>query len=73
MGSIPRLLETNHIIAGFLQTAERYGLGLDYDRRLPGLLRAVTIDELRAAAAEVLNPDVASVAVAGPAEGLLAG
>jgi zinc protease len=68
VGSIPRLLETNHSIAGFLQTAERYGLGLDYDRRLPGLLRAVTMDELRAAAAEVLNPDVASVAVAGPAE-----
>jgi zinc protease len=67
VGSVPRLLETNHSIAAFLQTAERYGLGLDYDQRLPGLLRAVTLEEIRAAAAEVLNPDVASVAVAGPA------
>ena len=57
-------------IAAFLQTAEHFGLGLDYDRRLPGLLRAVTLDEMRAAAARGRsNPDVASVAVAGPARG----
>ena len=36
VGSIPRLLETNPGIAAFLQTAEQFGLGLDYDRRLPG-------------------------------------
>jgi zinc protease len=66
VGSIPRFLETNYGIAAFLQTVERYGLGADYDQRLPGLIRSVTIDEVRAAAAEVLNPDLASVAVAGP-------
>ena len=38
IGSIPRLLETNHSIAAFLQSCEQFGLGLDYDRRLPGLL-----------------------------------
>jgi zinc protease len=65
VGSIPRLLETNQSIADFLQAAERYGLGLDYDRRLPGLLRAVSLDDVRAAAEEVLNPDVATVATAG--------
>src|SRR3954462_8678746 len=48
VGSIPRLLETNHGIAAFLHTSERYGLGLDYDRRLPGLLRAVTLDDIGA-------------------------
>ena len=37
-------------IATFLQTAEQFGLGLDYDRRLPALLGAVTLDEVRAAA-----------------------
>jgi zinc protease len=68
VGSIPRLLETNHGIAAFLQSAEQYGLGIDYAHRLPGLLRAVTLDEIRAAASEVLNPDAASVAVAGPLE-----
>ena len=66
IGSIPRLLETNHSIAGFLQGCEQYGLGLDYDRRLPGLLEAVTLDEVRCAAAEVLCPERAAVAIAGP-------
>ena len=35
IGSMPRALETNAGIAGFLQTAEFFGLGLDYDLRLP--------------------------------------
>ena len=66
VGSIPRLLETNQSIAAFLQTSEEYGLGLDYDQRLPSLLESVTLDEIHAAAAEVLDPARASVAVAGP-------
>ena len=66
IGSIPRMFETNHSIAAFLQTSEHFGLGLDYDQRLPALLQAVTLDEVRAAAAEVLHPDRAAVAVAGP-------
>jgi zinc protease len=68
VGSIPRLLETNQSIASFLQLVEEYGLGMDYDERLPGLLRSVTVDEVRAAAREVLHADRASVAVAGPPE-----
>ena len=35
IGSMPRALETNAGIASFLQTAEFFGLGLDYDVRLP--------------------------------------
>ena len=66
VGSIPRLLETNQSIATFLQLAEEFNLGLDFDQRLPAFLRAVTIDDVRAAAREVLHPDRASVAVAGP-------
>lgn len=66
MGSIPRLLETNYSIAGFLQSCEQFGLGLDFDRRLPALLQTVTIDEIRTAASDVLSPDRAAVAVAGP-------
>ena len=69
IGSIPRMLETNQSIATFLQTEEFFGLGLDYDRRLPALLSAVTLDDVKAAAATVLNPDVACVAVAGPPAG----
>jgi zinc protease len=67
IGSIPRMLETNQSIATFLQTAEFFGLGLDYDRRLPALLRAVTLADVNAAAASVLDPARASVATAGPA------
>jgi len=67
VGSIPRMLETNQSIAAFLHTVEFFGLGLDYDRRLPGLIAAVTIDDVHAAAAAVLHPERAAVAVAGPA------
>jgi len=66
IGSIPRLLETNQSIAAFLQTSEEYGLGLDFDQRLPSLLGSVTRDEIHAAAADVLDPARAAIAVAGP-------
>ena len=69
IGSIPRMLETNQSIATFLQTAEFFGLGLDYDRRLPALLQAVTLDDVNAAAAGVLAPARACVAIAGPPVG----
>lgn len=65
IGSLPRMLETNAGIASFLQTSERFGLGLDHDRRLPGLIAAVTLEATRAAAAR-LSPDRAAVAIAGP-------
>ncbi len=68
VGSIPRLFETNESIAAFLQASEQFGLGLDYDQRLPSLLESVTIDEVRSAAADVLVPERAAVAVAGPAD-----
>jgi zinc protease len=67
IGSIPRMLETNQSIATFLQTSEFFGLGLDYDRRLPQLLEAVTLADVAAAARAVLQPERAAVAVAGPA------
>ena len=66
IGSIPRTLETNSGIASFLQSEEQFGLGLDYDRRLADDIRAVTPDQVREAAAELLHPDRAAVAVAGP-------
>ena len=68
IGSIPRTLETNSSIAAFLQRCEHFGLGLDYDRRLPALLQAVTIDEIRSAATDALRPERAAVVIAGPHE-----
>jgi zinc protease len=66
IGAIPRALETNAAIANFLQTEEFFGLGLDYDARLPDLLGAVTLDEANAAARRVLDPARATVVIAGP-------
>ena len=68
IGSIPRSLETNAAIANFLQVEHFFGLGLDYDVRLPELLRAVTLDEANAAARQALNPERATVVIAGPYE-----
>jgi zinc protease len=66
IGSIARMLETNQSIAAFLQNAEQFGLGLDYDRKLPRHLQVVTLDQVANAAREVLHPDRAAVALAGP-------
>jgi zinc protease len=69
IGSIPRTLETNEGIAAFLQSVQQFDLGLDYDRRLPDLLNAVTRDEVHEAARRTLVPERASVVIAGPYEG----
>ncbi|MGH9347633.1 MAG: M16 family metallopeptidase [Vicinamibacterales bacterium] len=66
VGSMPRTLETNTGIATFLQTAEFFGLGLDYDLRLPGLIHGVTREAVHEAARNVLASSRASVAIAGP-------
>ena len=66
IGSIPRSLETNAAIANFLQVEEFFGLGLDYDARLPALLNAVTLEDVHAAACRALDPARAIVVIAGP-------
>ncbi len=69
IGSIPRTLETNAEIAAFLQTVEFFGLGPDYDVRLRDLIQAVTPDRVNAAARRILQPDKATIVVAGPYAG----
>ena len=66
---MPRALETNAGIANYLQTAEFFDLGLDYDVRVPDLLRAVTLDQANAVARRFLSVDRAAVVIAGPYEG----
>jgi zinc protease len=66
IGSIPRQLETNAAIASFLLSVDSFGLGLDYDARLPGLIGAITKEVADAAARRLLDPARAVVAVAGP-------
>ena len=69
IGSLPRTLETNASIAAFLQGIEFFGLGLDYDLRLPGLIDSVSRDQVHAAARRLLDPARAAVVVAGPYAG----
>jgi zinc protease len=69
IGSMPRTLETNAHIASFLQSVEFFDLGLDYDARVPDLLRAVTHDQVVAAARRTLDPSRATIVVAGPYDG----
>ena len=66
IGSLPRQLETNAAIASFLLNAETFGLGLDYDERLPALIKAVTNEQAAAAATRLFDPLKATIAVAGP-------
>jgi zinc protease len=68
VGSIPRQLETNADIAGFLLSAELYELGTDYDRRLPDLVAGVTEDAANTLAVRLLDPSRAAIVVAGPFE-----
>jgi zinc protease len=69
VGSMPRALETNAGIATFLQNAEFFGLGLDYDLRLPELLGGVTLEAVQRVANRWLDPERATDVVAGPYEG----
>ena len=68
VGSLPRELETNASIARFLQTAEQFDLGLDYDSRLPGYIEAVTAADVAEAARRTLVPEQAAIVIAGPYE-----
>jgi zinc protease len=71
IGSLPRRLETNVGIASFLQMVEFFGLGMDYDVRVPELLAKVTREDVHAAARTVLDPSRAAMVVAGPYTGSL--
>jgi zinc protease len=66
IGSLPRQLETNAGIAGFLLSAEIYGLGIDHDVRLPRRIAEVTHDDVARVARRLLDPGRSVVVVAGP-------
>jgi zinc protease len=66
IGSIPRQLETNAGIAGFLLSAEFHGLGTDHDAALPALIEAVSLADANAVAKRLLDPGRAAIVVAGP-------
>jgi zinc protease len=67
-GSLPLSLETNDGVASVLLDMEWYGLGLDYLQRYPGLVRAVTADQVRDIIARYFRPQAYALGVAGPRE-----
>ncbi len=64
-GSYPLRLETNAGVAGVLNLAEDYGLGLDFPQRRNALYNAVTVDQVNAAAKKYLHPGTGVLVIAG--------
>jgi zinc protease len=67
-GSLPLQLETNEGIASTLLHMELYQLGDDYIIRYPDLMRAVTKEQIQAAAHQYLDPEHYALAIVGPYE-----
>lgn len=68
-GSFPVRLETNAGLAGVLLVMETYNLGPDYIQKYGDLYRAVTVAQVNAAARKHLNPDRATLVLAGTVPG----
>ena len=66
IGRLPLSLESNGGVASALLNIERYDLGLDYYRRYPDLVRAVTAADVLEVARKYIDPDRLVIATAGP-------
>jgi zinc protease len=66
IGRLPLSLESNGGVAASLINLERHDLGLDYYRRYPDLIRAITAEQILEAARCYLHPERLAIAVAGP-------
>jgi zinc protease len=66
IGRLPLSLESNSGVASALLNMERYDLGLDYYRRYPDMVRAVTAEQVLSAVNKYLDPDRLAIAIAGP-------
>ena len=66
IGRLPLSLESNAGVVNALLNIERYDLGLDYYRRYPDLVRAVTPEDVLTVARKYLHPDKLAIATAGP-------
>jgi zinc protease len=67
IGRLPLSLESNSGVAGALLNLERFQLGLDYYRRYPILVEAVTPEDILETARRYLNPNTFAIVSAGPA------
>lgn len=66
IGRLPLSLETNAGVAGALLNLERHNLPMDYYHQYPDLIRAITSQQVLAAAANYLHPEGLAIALAGP-------
>ena len=66
IGRLPLTLESNSGVAGAILSLERYNLGLDYYRRFPELVQAVSVEGVLDTVRRYLDPERLGVAVAGP-------
>lgn len=67
-GRMPLTLESPGGVVDLLLMIERFGLGLDYLDRYPGIIESQTRAHLQEAAARHLDPDRLAIGVAGPAQ-----
>lgn len=65
-GNFPLRLDSSGKLAGFLGQIEYFGLGDDYIERYSERVRAVTLDDVKKAAAKYLHPDALVQVVVGP-------
>lgn len=67
-GVFPIALETNSGVARVLLSAEFNDLGIDFVEMYADIYKAVTLEEVNAAARKYLKPDSATLVIAGPYE-----
>ncbi|MBI2756816.1 MAG: insulinase family protein [Chloroflexi bacterium] len=67
VGSLPRQVETNEGVAAVLAEVDLFELGLDYLERYPSIVRALTHEQVLAAARRHIKPASLITAIAGPA------
>ena len=67
-GSFPLRLDTYAKIAGMLTAIEIYNLGLDYPRKYPDLINAVTREDILRVAKKYIDPDRMVIVVLGNQE-----
>jgi len=66
IGNMALRLETCSGAAGFMQTIERHGLGLDLAERYEGKIRSITQQDIQRACSKYIRSDGAVTAIAGP-------
>ncbi|MEA4906088.1 MAG: insulinase family protein [Chloroflexi bacterium] len=65
VGRLPLSMESNNGVAGALLNMERFQLGLDYYRRYPAMVQAVTPEQVLECARQYLHPERLAVVSAG--------